>query len=176
MVGALVAGTTNPVLADLARGALRKKLPALRQALAGRFRAHHALLMAPLLAHLDYLEEMAETLSTQIEVVIALLGEEVARLDTIHAHRRGDHRRDRRRHGRLPRRRPPRQLGTCSGNNESAGKHRPGTTRKGNTWLREAFPEAALAAGTRSAEGAFAARYRRVMQHRGHKKAVIRKR
>jgi transposase len=30
-----------------------------------------------------------------------------------------------------------------------------------------------LAAGTRSAKGAFAARYRRVMRHRGHKKAVI---
>ena len=43
MLDALVAGTTDPdVLADLARGQLRKKLPALRQALTGRFRAHHA--------------------------------------------------------------------------------------------------------------------------------------
>lgn len=32
---------------------------------------------------------------------------------------------------------------------------------------------AALAAGTHSARGAFAARYRRVMRHRGRKKAVI---
>ena len=38
MLDALVAGTTDAdVLADLARGTLRKKLPALRQALAGRF-------------------------------------------------------------------------------------------------------------------------------------------
>jgi transposase len=42
MLEALVAGTTNPdVLADLARGKLRQKLPALRQALLGHFRAHH---------------------------------------------------------------------------------------------------------------------------------------
>lgn len=63
--------------------------------------------------------------------------------------------------------------GICPANNESAGKHRSGKTRKGNKWLRGALTEAALAAGTRSAKGAFAARYRRVMQHRGHKKAVV---
>jgi len=39
MLAALVQGTTDPaVLADLARGRLRGKLPALRQALANRFR------------------------------------------------------------------------------------------------------------------------------------------
>jgi transposase len=74
MLEALVAGTTDPaVLADLARGTLRKKLPALRQALAGRFRAHHAFLVTQLLAHLDYLDEVIATLSVQIDVVIALL-------------------------------------------------------------------------------------------------------
>ena len=58
MLDALVAGTTDPgVLADLARGRLRTKLPALRQALTGRFRAHHAFLVSQLLAHLDYLDE-----------------------------------------------------------------------------------------------------------------------
>src|SRR5437667_134076 len=51
MLTALVDGTTDPdVLADLARGVMRKKLPALRQALAGRFRAHHAFLVAQILA------------------------------------------------------------------------------------------------------------------------------
>lgn len=54
MLEALVAGTTDPtVLADLARGKLRKKLPALREALAGRFRPHHAFLVSQLLGHLD---------------------------------------------------------------------------------------------------------------------------
>ena len=44
MLDALVAGTTDPsVLADLAKGRLRAKIPALREALEGRFDAHHAL-------------------------------------------------------------------------------------------------------------------------------------
>jgi transposase len=47
MLEALTQGTRDPdVLADLARGALRRKLPALRQALAGRFRPHHAFLVS----------------------------------------------------------------------------------------------------------------------------------
>src|SRR6266545_4345752 len=58
MLQALVAGTTDPeVLAELARGRLRAKLPALREALAGRVARHHRLLVAELLAHLDYLDE-----------------------------------------------------------------------------------------------------------------------
>jgi transposase len=34
----------------------------------------------------------------------------------------------------------------CPGNNESAGKHRSGKTRRGNPWLRTALTEAALGA------------------------------
>jgi hypothetical protein len=56
MLDALVRGMTDPeVLAELARGKLRAKLPALRQALTGRFRPHHAVLVSQLLAHLDYM-------------------------------------------------------------------------------------------------------------------------
>jgi transposase len=66
MLTALVTGTTDPaVLADLARGKLRAK-PALRQALTGRFRDHHAFLVTQLLAHLDYLDETIATLSAEI--------------------------------------------------------------------------------------------------------------
>lgn len=47
MLEALVGGTTDPdALAELARGALRKKLPALRQTLRGRFRPHHAFIVS----------------------------------------------------------------------------------------------------------------------------------
>src|SRR5213594_2609787 len=63
MLEALVGGTTAPeVLAALARGKLRAKLPALREALAGRFRPHHAFLVSQGLAHLDYLDEVIERL------------------------------------------------------------------------------------------------------------------
>jgi transposase len=51
MLTALVEGTTDPaVLADLARGRRRTKLPELRRALAGRFRRHHAFLVEQILA------------------------------------------------------------------------------------------------------------------------------
>src|SRR4029453_8914589 len=84
MLAALTQGTLDPdVLANLARGALRRKLPALRQALAGRFRPHHAFLVSQVLAHLDCLDEVIETVSTHIEAVMAPLAEEVNRLDTI---------------------------------------------------------------------------------------------
>jgi len=62
--------------------------------------------------------------------------------------------------------------GLCPGNNESAGRHRPGRTRRGDPWLRTALTEAALAAA-RHSTSAFAARYRRTLRHRGHKKAII---
>lgn len=68
----------------LLRGKLRAKLPALRQALAGRFREHHAFLVSQLLAHLEYLEEAIETLSAHIAELIAPFEAEVALLDTIH--------------------------------------------------------------------------------------------
>jgi transposase len=58
MLEALVQGTSDPVvLAELARGRMRAKLPALRQALVGHFRPHHAFLTIQILAHLDHLEE-----------------------------------------------------------------------------------------------------------------------
>jgi transposase len=176
---ALVQGTTDPVvLADLARGVLRKKLPALRQALVGRFRPHHAFLVSQILAHLDYLDEAIETLSQQVAGAIAPFATELACLDTIP----GVNRRTAEvilaeigadmsvfpTAGHLAS-----WAAMCPGNHESAGKHRPTTTRKGNRWLRSALVEAALAGGVRSTKGALAARYRRIMRQRGHKKAVV---
>jgi transposase len=59
MLKALADGTTDPtVIADLARGRLRGKLPALRQALQGRFRPHHAFLLEQILAKIDFLAEI----------------------------------------------------------------------------------------------------------------------
>jgi transposase len=62
--------------------------------------------------------------------------------------------------------------GLCPGHHESAGKHTSGKTRQGNRWLRTALTQAALAA-IRVKDSRLAARYRRVMRHRGHKKAVV---
>ena len=68
MLDALVAGTTDPtVLADLARGKLRTKIPALREALEGRFDDEHALIVGQILAHIDFLDEAIDRLSDEIE-------------------------------------------------------------------------------------------------------------
>jgi transposase len=68
MLDALVSGTTDPnLLADLARGVLRKKLPALREALEGRFDTEHALVVGQILAHIDFLDAAIEQLSGAIE-------------------------------------------------------------------------------------------------------------
>jgi len=176
MLEALGQGTTDPArLADWARGKLRAKLPALRQALAGRFRPHHAFLVSQRLAHLDYLDEAIDTLSARLTEVMAPFTAELGRLDTIPgvAQRTAEvliaelgvdmtqfpsagH--------------AASWVGLCPGNHESAGKHKSGRTRKGNRWLRAALTEAAHAA-TRT-DSALAAQYRRLM-HRGHKKAVV---
>ena len=68
MLRELCEGNHDPVaLADLAKGKLRAKLPALRQALEGRFRDHHALLVSHLLAHIEYLDETIGSLSAEVE-------------------------------------------------------------------------------------------------------------
>lgn len=55
MLDALVEGTTDPqILAELARGRLRSKLPVLKEAMEGRFSAHHGLMVGRILAHIDY--------------------------------------------------------------------------------------------------------------------------
>jgi len=84
MLEALVAGERDPgVLAELAKGRLRAKLPQLRQALRGRFSDHHALLVRLALAHLAQLEASIATLDTHIDRVLAPFAQARERLDTI---------------------------------------------------------------------------------------------
>jgi transposase len=178
MLEALVAGTTDPaVLADLARGKLRAKLPALRDALTGRFRPHHAFLVSQLLAQLDFLEESMAQLSTQIAASLAPFTADLELLDAIPGVNTRTAEVILAEIGVDMRQFPTAKhlaswAGLCPGQHESAGHRKAGTTRKGNRWLRTALVEAALSA-SRATQSALAARYRRVMRHRGHKKAVL---
>ena len=71
MLQALIEGQRDPVmLADLAKRRLRSKIPALTEALTGRFSEHHAFLAR---VHLDLIDRQTasiEDISSRIEVVI----------------------------------------------------------------------------------------------------------
>jgi transposase len=179
MLRALCEGESDPqALADLAKGKLRAKLPALRAALEGRFRAHHALLVSHLLAHIEYLDETVAQLTAEIEgrmrpferqrellctipgvaertaeVIIAELGPDVERFPS-HRHAAS-------------------WAAVCPGHDESAGKRRSGKTRKGDRWLRVALIEAANSAAGRTKDTYLRAQYLRIKRRRGHNKAIV---
>jgi transposase len=179
MLRELCEGNNDPVaLADLAKGRLRAKLPLLRQALEGRFRGHHVLLVSHLLAHIEYLDQTISELSEEIEervrpferqvellctipgvaertaeVIIAELGPGVERFPS-HRHAAS-------------------WAAVCPGHDESAGKRRSGKTRKGDSWLRVALIEAANTAAGRTKDTYLRAQYLRVRRRRGHKKAIV---
>src|SRR6266581_4001647 len=67
MLEAVIDGEQDAeALAELARGKLRAKLPALRQALAGRVQPHHWFLLERILAHIDFLEESIAHIQQQV--------------------------------------------------------------------------------------------------------------
>jgi transposase len=178
MLAALVAGTADPAsLAELATGKLRTKLPQLERALTGRVGAHQRFLLAQQLAHVDALDELIERLSAEVQERLRPFVATVARLDTIPgvglrtaetlvAEIGTDL-------GRFPTSgHLASWAGMCPGNDESAGKRRTGTTRKGDQWLRSALIEAAQAAG-RSRGTYLAAQYHRLAARRGKKKALV---
>jgi transposase len=74
MIEALVAGERDPdVLADLALGKMRPKRAALREALTGRFDAHHFELIRMLLDQIDALSAKIDTLDIRIDQLITAL-------------------------------------------------------------------------------------------------------
>jgi transposase len=178
MLMALVAGTTDPaLLADLARGQLRKKLPELRRALTGRFGSHHRFMVSRLLADLDYVEEASADLSRRIEELLAPFAAAVERLITIPGVQRRTAEVMVAEIGADMSRFPSAAhlsswAGMCPGNHESAGKRRSGKTRRGNRWIRTALVEAGGGAG-RTKRTALGARYRRLRGHVGHGRAVL---
>jgi transposase len=178
MLDALVSGTTDPeLLADLAKGKLRKKIPALREALEGRFDRLHALLIGAILAHLDFLDEQIDRLSEAIEEQLGPFGRAAVELlrtmDGIETRTAqaiiGEIGTDM---SAFP---TARHLcswaGRCPGNDQSAGKRRSGRTRKGSKWLRDALKEAAMAA-IRTKHSYHQAQYQRLRPRLGHGRAL----
>jgi len=114
---ALLAGQTDPhVLAQLARGRLRSKIPALREALAGNFRVeHHGLLVAQMLAHIDFTRRRHIRARHQprrgCRAVSGHAEAGVHHPRHLRSHRDHVAGRVRGGHARVPHRRPPRELG-----------------------------------------------------------------
>ena len=178
MIAALIAGTTDPVpLADLARGSLRKKKPALRRALEGRVTDHHRFLLATLMRQEEQLESLIGSYDVRIDAQMAPYAEAAAQLRAIP--------------GIGPRAAEVivAEVGTdmttfptaghlaswagmCPGNDESAGKRRSGKTTKGSQWLRSTLVQAAWAA-IRAKETIFGVVYHRWAKRLGRKKALI---
>jgi len=177
MLAALIEGTTDPeVLSDLAKGRLRAKIPALREALEGRFDHLHSVWIGAILNHVDFLDEQVAALSEAIEEQIAPFESAVELLRSIPGVQRRSAEVIVAEIGTDMSRFPSAKhlaswAGQCPGNDRSAGKRRSGRTRNGSKWLDWALEEAALAA-VRSKDVYLAAQYQRLRPRRGHKKAL----
>jgi transposase len=181
MIEALIDGERRgQVLAELAKGKMRAKIPDLPVALEGRFGEHHALMCRLHLDHIDHLEAMTTALDAQIEAmmtpfraardllttvpgigplaaaaVISEIGADVRGFFPDAAHLAS-------------------WAGLCPGNHESAGKRRSGKPRHGNQHLQPVLVECAWAAVRH--EGYLKSLYHRhVMKWGGYRSPLAKK-
>lgn len=178
MLEAMVSGTEDPrVLAEMAKGRLRKKRVELEEALKGLMSAHHRMMLESLLRHLDFLdkeisqldEEVAERLRPSEEIIqriIEIPGMGRRNTEEVLAEIGTDM-------SRFP---SANHLASwarmCPGNNESAGKRLSGRTGHANSWLRSALVEASWSA-SRTKDTYLSAQYHRLAPRRGRKKAIV---
>jgi transposase len=179
ILAALLAGHLTPAeMANLARGKLREKIPELERSLVGELGQHQRVMIAELLAHIDYLDEAIQRLSEEVsgrldpfekalverldaipgiaagvaEVIVSEVGSDVSRFES------ANHLTS--------------WAGVCPGNRESAGKRKSGKTHKGNQSLRRASVQAAHGASKKN--GAYLqAQFRRLLPRLGAKKAYL---
>jgi len=178
MLEKLVSGQTDAQkLAELARGRLRSKKEQLADALEGRLTEHHRFLLRHHMREIRFFDEMISDYDERIEQQVQPFFDYIPLLDSIpgvngtaaagilgeigadmnqfpdYAHLNS-------------------WAGMCPGNNESAGKHKSGTTRHGNAWLRTLLVEVAWAA-SRKKGSYFRTQYRRLAARRGKKRALV---
>lgn len=178
MLEALIQGERNPeVLAGLAKGTLKFKIPGLIDALTGRFKEHHAFMTR---LHLDQieahsriidqltsrLEKAMEPFRTAREFLATIPGVSLKIADVTIAETGAD----------MSCFETPGRLaswaGVCPGSNESAGRIKSAHILPGNKYLKAVLGTAALSA-SRSKNTYLAAKYRRTAARRGPMKAIV---
>ncbi len=152
MLRALIGGERDPErLAELAKGVLRKKIPQLRKALRGRFRAHHATMLRIILDHVEQLETSIAALDVEVDRVIAPFAPARDHLDTITGIGKRAAEAIIAEIGADMNQFPSAAhlaswAGMCPANNITGGKRRPAGTLHGNRWLGEILNQCAVAA------------------------------
>jgi transposase len=178
MLEALVEGQQDAeALAELARGRLRAKLPALRQALEGRMQPHQQFLISCILAHIDFLEESLAKVQREIEARLAPFAEAITLLESLPVQLEAGAASVIAEIGVDMTRFPSAKhlaswAGVCPGNRVSAGKQKSGKTTKGNVYLRSILCELAWTL-VRMKDTYFAALYQRIARRRGKQRALL---
>jgi transposase len=178
MLDALLGGQDDPeLLAELARGRLRAKLPDLRKALDGRVQPHHRVLLTRILAHVDFLEESLAQLQTEIEAYLTPFEEAMVLIqgivgigETAAASIIAEIGTD------MSRFASDKHIaswaGVCPGNKQSGGKRLSGHTTKGNPYLRAILCEVAWAIA-HTKDNYLSAFYHRMARRHGKQKAIL---
>lgn len=178
MLWALVDGEKDTSkLADMARGRMHSKKSELKEALNGRLKEHHRMVLRELLRHVEHLDKAVARLDREIKKRLRDQDTDIERLDEIPGIDRRTIEDVLAEIGTDMTRFPTSAhlaswAGVCPGNNESAGKRLSGKTRKGSPWLRGALVQAAWAA-SRTKKSYYRAKFQRIKSRRGVKKALV---
>lgn len=178
MIQALIAGEQDSaVLAQMAKGLLRNKIPELKLALTGRVNDHHRFLLNEMLDDLRHIESKMTKVEAEIEGRLRPFEDQVARLCTIPGVDRITAWGLAAEMGLNMEQFPSAAhlaswAGMCPGNFESAGKRLGGRTRKGSRFLRRHLCQAAWAVSTKR-DSYLSALFRRLAARRGNKRATM---
>lgn len=178
MLEAMIAGVSDAEsLALLARGRLRAKLPALREALNGRVEPTHRLLLRSLLDQIDFLQGEVDRLSVEIDEHLAPYEEQISRLMQIPGVGRIAAATIVAEIGIEMARFPSAKhlaswAGLAPGNKQSGGKRQRASTTKGNRHLRAVLSEVAWVI-SHTKENYLSAQYHRFVRRIGTKRAIV---